>query len=132
MTARLKMQYALVCDDVRREDSGKLILIGVYARDIRLTSVPATLVLSLVVNVMAPEPLEVDFEFQCIVDEVQKGSAKGHLKLTEAGASLFNIPRLVLPDIMGDTELSFQWRQNQSDPWETIYSIPIVAPQKKA
>ncbi len=46
-----KIVYAIVCDDVRREDNGKLIIIGAYASDIRIPSHSANLRLSLVVAV---------------------------------------------------------------------------------
>ena len=44
-----KIEYAIVCDDVRREDNGKLIIIGAYASDIRISSHSANLRLSLLV-----------------------------------------------------------------------------------
>lgn len=47
----IKIEYAIVCDDVRREDNGKLIIIGVYASDIRIPSHSANLRLSLLVAV---------------------------------------------------------------------------------
>ncbi len=46
-----KIEYAIVCDDVRREDNGKLIIIGAYASDIGLSSKSANLRLSLLVAV---------------------------------------------------------------------------------
>jgi len=44
-----KIEYAIVCDDVRREDNGKFIIIGAYGSDIRVSSSPANLRLSLLV-----------------------------------------------------------------------------------
>ena len=44
-----KIEYAIVCDDVRREDNGKFIIIGAYGSDIRVSSTPANLRLSLLV-----------------------------------------------------------------------------------
>lgn len=46
-----KIEYAIVCDDVRREDNGKFIIIGAYGSDIRVSSTPANLRLSLLVAV---------------------------------------------------------------------------------
>ncbi len=46
-----KVEYAIVCDDVRREDNGKLIIIGLYGSDITLSSYPANLRLSILVAV---------------------------------------------------------------------------------
>ena len=46
-----KIEYAIVCDDVRREDNGKFIIIGAYGSDIRVSSIPANLRFSLLVAV---------------------------------------------------------------------------------
>ncbi|MBZ5550465.1 MAG: hypothetical protein LAO22_21320 [Acidobacteriia bacterium] len=36
----IKHKYTLICDDVRREDNGKLIIIGVYQKVIALPQIP--------------------------------------------------------------------------------------------
>ena len=46
-----KIEYAIVCDDVRREDNGKLFIIGAYASDIRVPSYPFNLLLTILVAV---------------------------------------------------------------------------------
>ena len=46
-----KIEYAIVCDDVRREDNGKFIIIGAYGSDIRVSSYPANLRLSILIAV---------------------------------------------------------------------------------
>lgn len=38
-----KLDYWLLCDMIRREDSGKLILVGIYTPDIIVQAVPAML-----------------------------------------------------------------------------------------
>ena len=39
----LQEKYIVLCDEVRQENNGKYILIGVYAPDIALTQLPAVL-----------------------------------------------------------------------------------------
>lgn len=46
MTIPLDIREVIVCDDIRREDNGKAILIGVYYGHIVLRQFPATLPLS--------------------------------------------------------------------------------------
>lgn len=58
----IKIEYAIVCDDVRREDNGKLIIIGAYASDIRIPSQSANLRLSLLVAVRS------ETEYQTLVN----------------------------------------------------------------
>lgn len=44
---KFNLKQVVVCDDIRREDSGKFILIGVYPEGIALPKIPETLFLSL-------------------------------------------------------------------------------------
>ena len=46
MTIPLEVREVLVCDDIRREENGKAILIGVYVGDILVSAFPANLRLS--------------------------------------------------------------------------------------
>src|SRR4051794_4058924 len=41
--ANVRFETAIVCDDIRREDNGKEILIGVYSGDITVATFPANL-----------------------------------------------------------------------------------------
>lgn len=42
----LRIDYAVLCDEIRKEDSGKLILIGVYSGDVMLKSFPGKVALA--------------------------------------------------------------------------------------
>lgn len=46
-TPSIALVHAIVCDDIRREDNGKFILIGVYPELILLNRIPAQITLSL-------------------------------------------------------------------------------------
>ncbi|AMN46398.1 hypothetical protein ACG33_04620 [Steroidobacter denitrificans] len=46
MSIPLEIREVLVCDDIRREDNGKAILIGVYVGDILVSAFPVNLRLS--------------------------------------------------------------------------------------
>jgi hypothetical protein len=39
----ITQKYSIMCDDVRREDNGKMMLIGVYSPDITVPHVPVVL-----------------------------------------------------------------------------------------
>lgn len=43
----INLMHSIVCDDIRREDSGKFILIGVYPELIMLNMLPAQIILSI-------------------------------------------------------------------------------------
>lgn len=63
--AKYRCETAILCDQVRREDNGKLILIGVYGGGVLLDSYPATLPLSAYVEgqVLEPGIFEAEFQF---------------------------------------------------------------------
>jgi hypothetical protein len=48
----LEVKYAIVCDDIRTEDNGKDIIIGVYNDKILVRSFPAALALSLWLHIL--------------------------------------------------------------------------------
>jgi hypothetical protein len=127
----LSVSYALVCDDIRREDTGKLIFIGVYGRDIRVTSVPASLVLSLAVSAMASKPLDTDVEIRWSTDGHEQGKIKGHLVVGEPGAALMATSGIAITDIKKDSNIIFEWRAPNGN-WQKIYSVPVVVAKKQA
>ena len=56
----------IMCEDIRREDNGKLILIGVYSSNVMLQTIPGTFVLRPFVNFQASRlgSMRLDFEFR--------------------------------------------------------------------
>ena len=120
------IESVFVCDDVRREDNGKLIIIGVYGRDIGLSQFPAAIAPCLVLRLNIKKPIDGDIEFRSLLDDNPKTTIKGHIKLENPGMSILNTPPLLVDNIDSDAILSFQWRLPDSEEWEDVYSIPIV------
>lgn len=91
----ITFKHALLCDDVRREDNGKLILIGLYGGNIQVASLPTTLLLALVceciTNSEGPKQNEVHIEFR--LDG--KVSTKGSIGVTidGSGTSFLAFPK---------------------------------------
>jgi hypothetical protein len=70
MNATLKsfdIEYTLLCEDVRREDNGKLLLIGMFANSILLPSFPIGLRLRVVVRIH-PKVHECPLNFRIAMD----------------------------------------------------------------
>jgi hypothetical protein len=78
MTESIAFKHAMLCDDVRREDNGKLIVIGLYAGNIQLSSFPASLALSLlcefITNSDRPIQCEIGISFQLNGEASTKGT----------------------------------------------------------
>jgi hypothetical protein len=48
--AKFRVDGAIICDEIRREDTGKYLLIGVYAEGFALASFPGTATISVMVT----------------------------------------------------------------------------------
>jgi hypothetical protein len=59
-----QIAFSLVCDDVRREDNGKLIIIGVYGENITVPQTPTNLILCLVLFVETQEEFRAQATFR--------------------------------------------------------------------
>lgn len=121
----LVVKYAIICDDIRKEDTGKLILIGVYSRDIRVAAFPATLVLSLCVGIESDEPKESDIYLQCMIGDNIKFNAEIRVEVQEAGSGVMTLPPFVLNNITEGGIIVFKFKIDEAD-WQTVASIPIL------
>ena len=120
---KINITTAFVCDDVRREDNGKLIIIGAYGGNVGIAKIPSRLRLSLVVRALVSEPGETDIEFRALLDGKPQSHQKGHIAIESVSATMFSVPGLSI-EIDNPGNLEFQFRLLPSDEWETIFSIP--------
>lgn len=72
-----KCHSVILCDDVRIEDSGKHLLIGVYTNGISVASFPANLLLSIWLNVSFDEIGEFGFQLEIKSKTAQHGMDAG-------------------------------------------------------
>jgi hypothetical protein len=121
----VKIRFGIVCDEVRREDNGKLLLIGVYSSSIIVQQLPAVLVLSLVLGVDNDKPAEAAMEFRVLLNEIQLRRGKGVLNVRSAGQNLIAIQSIPLEKIESEGLLDFQLRLRDRD-WETVCSLPLA------
>lgn len=123
MTA--KFLFGIICDTIRRETSGKDILVGVYGKDIVLPSFPAHVMLSLWARAMI---------------EANKNTTVDFRIVTGSGHQLLPTSRMVFPpppdpsspatlvfdgipiQIQGPDTILFQAKQDGGD-WEDIASV---------
>ena len=126
MAGRLKIHFGLVCDEVRREDNGKLIVIGAYGSSLIPSAVPANLLLSVLVSLEAAAgPAALDFQVLHGDKVIAKGT--GTFQFESAGQTLFAIPKIGLREV-GEGLLRFELRQ-AGDKWQPLCSIPVVPPK---
>lgn len=124
---RVKPIFALFCDDIRFENNGKQILIGVYTGDILPAQFPAVISISMWVAFERTNNIsgELPIEFRVINNEGNSlgyGSAKLHLTTDphDGAITLLGLPlHLTKPDT-----LRFQLKQ-ADDPWESIRTTHV-------
>jgi hypothetical protein len=125
MTAtKIDIDFAFICDEVRREDNGKLLIIGVYTNDIIVINFPVNLLLTVVVGFNVDEPIETDFELKISHDGRLLSAMRGHFNLEKS--SITGLQKMPLPNISGPGELQFAMRFGDGE-WQTIRKIPILS-----
>ena len=109
-----KIEYAIVCDDVRREDNGKLIIIGAYASDILIPSRSANLRLTILVAVRSETEHQSLVKIRVMQDSKQIYEMKEELKISVAAQDIssISIVGMPIPAEIGKT-LDFQIRFDQ-------------------
>ncbi|AZO68633.1 MULTISPECIES: hypothetical protein [unclassified Mesorhizobium] len=118
---KLVFKFACLCDDVRREDNGKMILIGVYGSDIVLSGA-ANLLLNMVVWMDIPETKAYDLNVEILIDGVIQNSGKIKFSMTKAlhGVGSFPIPLNVSKSGVIDIKIGEDGR-----PVTNIFSVPV-------
>lgn len=122
----LKIEAAVLCDQVRTENNGKQILIGVYGQNIVFAFLPATLALFLWTRVMPEKAGQIKSELRVV----------GPHELIMAKANLItNIPKagLASMSVIGPLQLTFQSEgivkfqiREEGCDWETALEIPVA------
>ena len=124
----IDFEFALVCDDARREDNGKLFLIGVYGTNMLVPSFPAALVVALAMGVSATESTELQTDLRVLLDEKEILSGSGQMRAQLPGRQIFPVKNLLIQVESAGT-LHFQIRPKEGE-WQTLCSMPITLQPK--
>jgi hypothetical protein len=117
--ASVQFRYGVICDDVRREDNGKLLIIGVYSGYIIVQQLPATLLLSLVIAAEVDSSYEIPIELRVKFNKRVIRTGKGTIRMERAGLGLTMAKGLLLDDLKESGLLTFQARPSQGR-WATL------------
>jgi len=125
----VKLDYAVLCDEIRKESNGKLFLIGVYTGDILVSDFPAQLALSALLHGFAYEKGEYLFEIRYRLafadSEKTVVQAKGKIQAQRSAPSEVSIPALRVPiEIVEPARLDLAYRLSGGR-WKTILSKTI-------
>jgi len=125
--------FTLLCDDVRREDNGKELLVGVYSAGIVVNSVPNGLALMIWSQVKINEPGEYELRYRCINDEGKELALMPPVRLTiqqNKGQAfvdeLASVAMGHLPiTITGAGRLHIEVKIGANSPWERIKTTTV-------
>lgn len=124
----IKVLSAVLCDEVRREQSGKDILIGVYGGEIILNNIPGPISVSLWLSLEIPHKGDFVAEIR-VVNAENKELARLKAEFGISGQyshSSFYTPRMRL-DIEKPTSLKFQCRLD-AERWKTVLTRDVIQP----
>ena len=122
----LVVQSALICEDVRTELNGKLILIGVYSSDIGVPQFPTRMNLSVWMQLYATTKCDIELGIRAFIPEKIKAlDMKGRAKF-EQDRMLASIatPRFSF-ELQQEGALVVQIKENENN-WRDILSLPIL------
>jgi hypothetical protein len=125
--------FVLICDDVRKEDNGKELLIGVYSGGIVVPSLPTFLPVVLWSQVKIKQTGEYKFVCRCVDDTGRELGrlGPGQLKVQRNGGpdnsdELSSIAFGQLPiGIMSPGRLHIEVQLDNEIEWERIKSVSV-------
>lgn len=120
----MKIHNAIICDQVRKEDNGKHLLLGVYPTDALVSKFPATVSFVLWMQLYVDRNGEFDVEFRIQEDKKIVSSTKAAISVKDHSLPVtVALPPVVLK-IDGECTLSFQIREKNKR-WKTAKELPV-------
>jgi len=131
--APLAIRTVILCDDVRREDNGKFLLIGVYSKDIGFASLPANFTITFWMEVDYLATGTFGLRFRALHRpsgrELFNLEGQAEIPTAERGNSLIlgKIPVLV----PGEGEIELQMSIDEGE-WTLLKSLPVTDASQSA
>lgn len=120
----LEIITSVVCDDIRREDTGKDILIGVYSGDILVPRFPANINLAVWLHVRPSKAGEAKFDFRLVgPHDVQFVQGHGEVTFGAVGPGSISLAGLPAP-VQVPGELRLLFRQGNEE-WRPVAGIQV-------
>jgi hypothetical protein len=123
---RIVIKHVIVCDDVRRENNGKFILIGVYSNEISFARLPTQFEFVLWVEMDQKESGNTSLQMRCIMKspEHELFSITMDMKIDEPGHNVAIAIGQIGVLFSTEGTLSIQFRQNEEG-WKEFRALPV-------
>lgn len=89
----IQIQYTLLCDEVRREDNGKLLIIGLYDSNMYVPSFPAKLSLTLLTRMKIAKPEDVAIEIEGLLNHERFTHINASINFHSGGLAFLPFPK---------------------------------------
>lgn len=120
-----KVKNAVLCEDIRTENNGKQLLIGVYLNDIRLSVPSAKISLAFWLQLAGFEEGETELNFRVRLDRKTLGDGHVKLSVTEPDESVTVPIRPQAFNLEVNRTLHFDLKFRDASRWKTILSSAI-------
>jgi hypothetical protein len=121
----IELITTVICEDIRREDNGKPILIGVYPTDMIIANLPATIVLCIYMNVKTKKEGNYETKLRIIgqTGQIIVAPIPISIKMPNMLSTLVII-KGILAQLQAEGKISIQW-QAPGAAWATISIIDV-------
>ncbi len=121
----LKFDYAVLCDDVRRENTGKDILIGVYGGNVKVPAFPAVFAPVFWISMTAKNvgSYQVDFWIKYPGESDGHKFEGGNVSINEVGSLGVYLPPIAV-NFIAESPIALLGRIDNGE-WETIVEKKI-------
>ena len=121
---RVKILNVVICDDIRRETTGKDIIIGAFGGSIQTPLLPAQLALSAWVQLSATGKGNLNFKVRWLSpQDVPLATVESKMQIERASVSAISFPQLPI-QVQSNGKLKLQIQQGDEG-WETISEIDV-------
>jgi hypothetical protein len=108
---------------VRREDNGKLFIIGVYDADIQTVAFPLKLEVTLLARISGVQIGETKFEIAAYLDETRLMHGTADISFHDPGSVFVPFPRIPIDVPHGGT-IRFDLKIGDAE-WKTVWKGPV-------
>ena len=121
----MKFENAIICDEVRIENTGKHIIIGAYSNNISVPAFPAGIVLSIWSQFYADRNGDMNVELRVLANKKEITRGLGRFQINDYKELVTSVYNGIPLQVQGEGMLTFQIRVANGR-WKTFKKIPII------
>jgi hypothetical protein len=129
MKGAFTIKYGVFCDDARREDNGKIFLIGIYGSSILFEKFPASIQISAALFCDISLDANAEISVRMMLDDEQLTLANGIVSAEKSSDGIVLLPKIPIT-LAKEGALKLQLKFADEE-WATIIQRPVTVMPKK-